>query len=160
METRTRTFNGPYVIVGIVLFAVAAITIWDASGMRIRAQYGVGANAASYVVAAFLLALGAGHIFGAFRRKDDDDEEEQEATDWRAIGWIGAALVGLVGAIGLGGGFILGSTLLFAFTSRAFGRKAILLDLAHGAVIAVLVYLLFHGLLTLNLPSGPLERLL
>lgn len=159
METRTRTFNVPYVIVGIVLFAVAAVTIWDASTMRIRAQYGVGANAASYVVAAFLIALGAGHLFGAFRRKDDD-EDEAEATDWRAIGWIGAALAGLVASIGLGGGFILGSTLLFAFTSRAFGRKAILIDLALGAVIGFLVYLLFHGLLTLNLPSGPLERLL
>lgn len=159
METRARTFNGPYVVVGVVLFAVAAVTIWDASAMRIRAQYGVGANAASYVIAAFLLALGTGHFFGAFRRKEDDDEGP-EATDWRAIGWIGAALAGLVGAIGLGGGFILGSTLLFAFTARAFGRTAILIDLALGAVIAVLVYFLFHGLLTLNLPAGPLERLL
>jgi putative tricarboxylic transport membrane protein len=159
METRARTINGPYIIVGMVLFAVAAVTIWDASTMRIRAQYGFGANAASYVVAFFLIALGAGHLLGAFRRKDDQGEVA-EATDWRAIGWIGAALAGLIGAIGLGGGFILGSTLLFAFTSRAFGRKAILVDLVLGAVIGLLVYFLFHGLLTLNLPSGPLERLL
>mgnify|MGYP000047143381 CR=1 FL=1 len=156
METPSRSFNGPYVIVGVALLAVAAITIWDASTMRIRAQYGVGADAASYLVAGFLVLLAAGHLIGAFRRHDD---LESEPTDWRAIGWIALALAGLVGAIGLGGGFILGSTLLFAFTARAFGRKAILVDLLIGVVLAFLVYLLFHGLLTLHLPEGPLERL-
>jgi putative tricarboxylic transport membrane protein len=62
--------------------------------------------------------------------------------------------------ISLGGGFILGSALLFAFTARAFGRRALLVDLLIGAVVGLLVYLLFHGLLTLALPEGPLERLI
>lgn len=157
MQTPNRTFNGPYVIVGVVLLAVAAITVWDASNMRIRAQYGFGADAASYLIAAFLTVLAGGHLVGAFRKSSD---EEDEPTDWKAIGWIAVALGGLVAAIGLGGGFILGSTLLFAFTARAFGRRALLVDLALGALLAVLVYLLFHGLLTLHLPEGPLERLL
>ncbi|MCP8884711.1 tripartite tricarboxylate transporter TctB family protein [Devosia sp. XJ19-1] len=157
METPSRSFNGPYVIVGVALLAVAAITVWDASTMRIRAQYGVGADAASYLIAGFLVLLAAGHFIGAFRKSDDLDAEP---TDWRAIGWIALALTGLVSAIGLGAGFILGSTLLFAFTARAFGRRALLVDLLIGAALAVLVYFLFHGLLTLHLPEGPLERLL
>lgn len=156
METPARPFNLPYLLVGILLVAVAAVTAWDASTMRIRANYGVGANAASYLVAGFLVALGIGHIIGAFRSAFENDDK----TDWKAIGWIGVALSGLVASTWLGAGFILGSTLLFAFTARAFGRKKLLVDLLIGAVIALLVYLLFHNLLTLTLPEGPLERLL
>lgn len=156
MNPRSRSFYGPYLAVGVVLLAVAALTAWDASNMRIRANYGVGANAASYLVAGFLTLLGIAHFIGAFRKQLIEDEQ----TDWTAIGWIGAALAGLLGSIWLGGGFILGATLLFALTARAFGRKAILVDLAIGAVIGLLVYLLFHGLLTLSLPMGPIERLL
>jgi putative tricarboxylic transport membrane protein len=156
MPARSRTFNAPYLVIGILLIAVAALTAWDASTMRIRANYGVGANAASYLVAVFLAGLGLGHFFGAFRGQTED----AEPTDWHAIGWVAAGLAGLIGAIWAGGGFILGSTLLFAFTARAFGRGAILVDLLIGAVLALLVYFLFHGLLTLHLPEGPLERLL
>lgn len=156
MEIRARSFNVPYAVIGVVLLAVAAITVWDASHMRIRAQYGVGANAASYLVAAFLAALAIGHLFGAFRGSFEDGEK----TDWKAIGWIGVALTGLVASTWLGGGFMLGSTLLFTFTARAFGRKKLFVDLLIGAVIALLVFLLFHNLLTLTLPEGPLERLL
>jgi putative tricarboxylic transport membrane protein len=146
----------PYLITGVILLAIAAITAWDASTMRIRANYGIGANAASYLVAAFMVLLGAGHFIGAFR----SGHEISEPTDWKAIGWVGVALGGLIASIWLGGGFILGSTLLFAFTARAFGRKAFIADLLIGAVLGLLVYLLFHGLLTLTLPEGPLERLM
>ena len=156
MNPRSRSFYGPYLVVGVVLLAVAVLTAWDASTMRIRANYGVGANAASYLVAGFFTVLGIAHFIGAFRGPQIEDED----TDWTAIAWIGAALAGLVGAIWFGGGFILGATLLFALTARAFGRKAILVDVLIGAVIGLLVYLLFHGLLTLSLPMGPLERLL
>lgn len=156
MGTRARSFNIPYLVVGLLLFVIAAVTAWDASTMRIRATYGVGANAASYFIAAFLLLLGTGHLVGAFRAA----KNEVEQTDWKAIGWIAVALTGLLLSIGLGGGFILGATLLFAFTARAFGRKKLIADLLIGAVLGLLVYLLFHGLLTLTLPAGPLERLL
>jgi putative tricarboxylic transport membrane protein len=55
---------------------------------------------------------------------------------------------------------MIGTALLFAATSTAFGRRAFVTDLAIGAVLAVLIYLLFAKLLTLSLPAGPLERLL
>ena len=84
---------------------------------------------------------------------------------WLAPGWrlgpaiVLLALVGLSGSIWLGLGFILGSTLLFAFTARAFGRRALLADLVIGVVIATLIFLMFNKLLKLALPMGPLERL-
>ena len=55
---------------------------------------------------------------------------------------------------------MIGTAILFATTSAAFGRKAFLIDLLIGAVLAVIIYLLFAKLLTLSLPAGPIEHLL
>jgi putative tricarboxylic transport membrane protein len=150
------SLNRTPAVIAVVLFAVAAITCWDASQMTTRATYGMSASGASYFVALLFLVLGLGHLVSAFKPSDI----EIETADWKAVAWIGLALAGLVASIWLGGGFILGSTLLFAFTARAFGRKALLVDVCLGAVIGMFVFLLFNKLLTLALPQGPLERLL
>ena len=150
-----HTLNRTPAVIAVVLFAIAAITYWDASHMTNRATYGMSASAASYFVALLFLVLAIGHLLSAFKPSD----VEVEAADWRAVGWIALALAGLIASIWLGGGFILGSTLLFAFTARAFGRKALIADICLGAVIGVFVFLLFNKLLTLALPLGPLERL-
>ncbi|WP_105386587.1 tripartite tricarboxylate transporter TctB family protein [Neorhizobium alkalisoli] len=153
----SRIPNRPAAVVAVILFAVATITYWDASQMTVQATYGMSASAASYFVALLFAVLALGHIVSAFR--PDEDESEAEGADWKAVGWIALALAGLIAAIWFGGGFILGSTLLFAFTARAFGRKALLKDICLGAVMSVLIFLLFNKLLTLALPLGPLERL-
>ena len=152
----TRPINWPYALTGLLLLAVAAVTAWDASTMRIKANFGIGADAASYLVAGLLVVLAIGHFVGAVWGTAVMDE----AVDYKAVGWIGIALASLIGTIWIGGGFIPASTLLFAFTARAFGRRAFLVDVLIGAALALLVYLLFHGLLTLALPVGPLERLI
>lgn len=149
-----RGLHRPTAIIGIGLIAVAAVTWFDARGMSIRASYGVGADAASYFVAAFLAVLGLAHLVTALRPGIVADE-----ADWGAVAWIGLALGGLVGSIWLGLGFILGSTLLFAFTARAFGRRALVADLVIGGLISTGVFLMFSKLLQLALPAGPLERL-
>ena len=123
--------------------------------MRIRASYGIGPEATSYLVAILLAVLGFAHLPVAFKRSDVD----VEWTDWLAVGWVAIALASLTASVAFGGGFILGSTHLFAFTARAFGRHAVLVDLAIGLVLAILVFLLFNKLLSLTLPMGPLERL-
>jgi putative tricarboxylic transport membrane protein len=152
----TRPVNRPYLVIGALLLVVAAITAWDASAMTIRANFGVGADAASYLVALFLAVLALCHLGLALRGAG----LEVDPVDWKAVGWIGLALGSLVATVLLGGGFILGTALLFAFTARAFGRRALVADLVIGAVLGLLVFGLFHGLLTLALPEGPLERLI
>jgi putative tricarboxylic transport membrane protein len=139
----------------MVLFSVAAVTYWDASRMTARATYGMDANAASYFICLFLAVLGVGHLFAAFQALPIEAED----ADWKAIGWIAVALSGLIGSIWLGAGFTLGSALLFAFTARAFGRKALIVDLVIGIVMGLVVFLLFNKLLSLALPQGPFERL-
>jgi len=145
----------PTLTIGIALFAISLITWHDASTMQIRASYGMGADAASYFVAAFLAVLGAGHILAAFRWASEPGQ-----SDWQAVGWVSLGLISLIGALWFQIGFIPGSTLLFAFTARAFGRRALIVDLILGFVLATGIFLLFNKLLTLALPMGPLERLL
>lgn len=93
-------------VVGVVLFAIAAVTYWDASRMVVRAGYGMGANTTSYFVAVLFALLAIGHLVGAFKPSSC----EAETADWKAVGFIAIALTGLVATIWLGGGFILGST--------------------------------------------------
>lgn len=149
-----RGLHRPTLVIGIALFALAFITWRDASAMQIRATYGMGADAASYFVALFLALMGAGHLVAAFRWQDDPGQ-----TDWKAVGWVALGLSSLIAAIWVGAGFIIGSTLLFVFTARAFGRRAWLADLALGLILATGIFLLFNKLLTLSLPMGPVERL-
>lgn len=151
---RTSGLHRPTAIIGTGLLVIAAVTWMDARSMTIAANYGVGADAASYFVAGFLAVLGLAHLASAMRPGPEADE-----ADWGAVAWILLALCGLIGAIWTGAGFILGSTLLFALTARAFGRRALAIDLVIGLVMATLIFLLFNKLLKLALPTGPLERL-
>lgn len=154
---RRWTLDRPKLITGIILFAFAAVTAYDAYGMNFRAAYGLNPNTASYLVAGFLVLLGIGHFWSAAR---PDEGVQVVEADWSAIGIMSLGLASLIGCIYFGAGFIAGSTLLFAFTACAFGRRAFLVDLIIGFVIAVLIFFLFNKLLTLTLPQGPLERLL
>lgn len=152
MNKTNRITNMPALVVGLGLILVAVVTAFDASTMRVRGGYGMGPQSTSFLIAAFLALLGLAHLPAALRNT-------QEETPV-AVGWLGLALGGLIAVIAAGGGFIAGSSLLFVFTARAFGRKAILVDAVIGFVLAVLVFLLFNKLLSLTLPMGPLERLI
>jgi putative tricarboxylic transport membrane protein len=143
-------------VAAALLFAVAALTAWDASQMRQLTTYGVGPQYASYLVAGFFALLGVGHIWQGLHA----EFPRAPAADWRAVGWAALALGVLILVIEAGGGFILAATILFAFTARSLGRRALVADVALGAVLATVVFLIFSELLTLPLPSGPIERLL
>lgn len=144
----------PTLTIGIALFGIALITWRDAANMQIRASYGMGADAASYFVAVFLAALGLGHILAAFRWASEPGD-----SDWKAVIWVSLGLGSLLAALWFQLGFVAGSTLLFACTARAFGRRAIIADLILGLILATGIFLLFNKLLTLALPMGPFERL-
>jgi putative tricarboxylic transport membrane protein len=110
----------------------------------------------AYVVASGMAVLAFGNAFLAWR----GDFPERESFDPKAIVLILGGFAALIAIIALGGGFIPATAVLFAATSTAFGRRAIVTDLLIGAGLAVAVFLLFDKLLTLSLPAGPIERLL
>ncbi len=66
-----------------------------------------------------------------------------------------AALLGLIAALELGGGFVLGSAWLFVATARGFGERIQVRSVALGLVLSLVVYLFFTRVLTLALPAGP-----
>ena len=73
------------------------------------------------------------------------------------MAWLLGGIIILMVALLLGGGFILGASALFVCTTKAFGQPIFSRTLVYGLVLAVLIYLFFSQLLSLILPSGPLE---
>jgi putative tricarboxylic transport membrane protein len=108
------------------------------------------------VVAAGLALLAIGNLVLAFRGDFPEREQPKQGPILLILGGLLAVIV----LIGMGGGFIPAVTVLFAATAAAFGRRAILTDLAIGFALGVGAYLMFSKLLSLSLPMGPLERLL
>src|SRR4051812_16782973 len=144
-----------FVIAGLLML-LAGVILWDMSRLTITSVYGVGPKAMPIVVACGLALLSIANLVLALRGELPDRESADPKPILLILGGLGA----LIALIGLGGGFIPATAILFATTSAAFGRRAFLTDLAIGAVLGLVVFLLFDKLLTLSLPAGPLERLL
>ncbi len=143
------------IAIAAVLMLIAAVIFWDTSTLQLAPTYGVGPKAMPYVIASGLVVLALGNFALAWR----GGFPARESLDPKAIILILGGLAALIAIIALGGGFIPATAVLFAATSSAFGRRAVLTDLAIGLVLGVTVFLLFDKLLTLSLPAGPLERL-
>ena len=155
MDTTRKPDTAGMVIAGVLLL-IAVVIVWDTSSMQVATTYGMGPTAMPYVIAAGMAVLAAGNFVMAWR----GDFPERESLDSKAIVLILGGLAALIAIIGLGGGFIPATAVLFAATAAAFGRRAIHIDLAIGLVLGLAVYLLFDKLLTLSLPAGPIERLM
>jgi putative tricarboxylic transport membrane protein len=151
-----RRFDPAGGVIAASLVLIAGIILWDASKLQITSAYGVGPKMMPIVVACGLLVLAIANLVMAMR----GELPPRESTDPKAIFLILGGLVALIALIGLGGGFIPATAILFATTSAAFGRRAFIADLIIGLVLGLVVFLIFDKLLTLGLPSGPLERLL
>ena len=151
---RQKPDTAGMVIAGVLLL-IALVIFWDTSALQLATTYGVGPKAMPYVIATGMAVLAAGNFWLAWR----GDFPARESFDPKAIILILGGLAALIAIIGLGGGFIPATAVLFAATATAFGRRAIHIDLAIGLVLAVVVFLLFDKLLTLSLPAGPIERL-
>jgi putative tricarboxylic transport membrane protein len=153
--TQSRKPDTAGMAIAGVLALIAAVIFWDTSTLQLATTYGVGPKAMPYVIASGMAVLAAGNFWLAWR----GDFPERETFDPKAITLILGGLAALIAIIGLGGGFIPATAILFAATATAFGRRAIHIDLAIGLVLAVVVFLMFDKLLTLSLPAGPIERL-
>jgi putative tricarboxylic transport membrane protein len=157
MEQRTTRRPDPVAIVVAVLLALlAGVIVFDMGRLDLAATYGLGPKAMPLVIAGGLFLLAAGNAVMAFT----SGLPSRDDVDPQAILLILGGFAILITLIGLGGGFIPATAILFAMTARAFGRRAFLIDLAIGFALGTAAYLLFDKLLALSLPAGPLERLL
>jgi putative tricarboxylic transport membrane protein len=153
--TPQRRIDVAGLVIALLLLVFAGLVWWDMTKLQILSPYDLGPKVMPIVVSVGLTLLAIGNAIGALR----GDLPARDSLDWKPIILILGGLACLIALIALGGGFMIGTTILFATTSAAFGRRAFLIDLVIGAVIAVVVYLLFAKLLALSLPAGPLENL-
>jgi putative tricarboxylic transport membrane protein len=155
MNAAKPSVDRPAMAIAIGLLVVAVVILWNAMSLP-APVYGIGPRAMPILVASGLIVLAFGNAWLAWR----GDFPEREPYDGRALILILGGVAALIAIIGFDGGFIFATTALFAATAAAFGRRAILTDLAIGFVLSIAVYLMFTKVLTLSLPMGPLERLL
>jgi putative tricarboxylic transport membrane protein len=154
-EAHGRKTDPAGLVIAGLLAALAIIIAWDTSKLTLGSVYGVGPKAMPIVIAVGLAVLAAGNFINGMKGDMPAREEINLTAIFRILGGFAA----LIAVIGFGGGFIIATTLLFAMTAAAFGRKAIHIDLAIGFVLAAVVYLVFSKVLALALPAGPLEHL-
>ena len=145
----------PALAIAAVLLLLALAIFWDTHTLELAPTYGLGPKAMPYVIASGLAMLALANAVMAWRGVFPP----RESLDSRAIVLILGGFAALIALIGLGGGFIIATAVLFTATSAAFGRRAIHIDFGIGLVLGIAVFLLFDKLLTLALPAGPLERL-
>lgn len=148
-------------VVGAVLLGLAGLTLFDSFGVASGMGPNVGPSAAMKLIALLLAGLGVAHLAQALRlagqRQAQDPEDKVNPG---SLAWVFAGLVLQIATLSLGAGFIVSSTILFAFTACGFGRSLRSLGLVYGLVLSTAVYLFFTKALGLSLPMGPLERLL
>lgn len=149
------------VSVGVGLLLLAAVTWVDASRVAVSTGIGVGPAVSMKLIGTLLGILGAAHLIAAFRKRPESAAIEVEAaTNHQALGWVIGGLLAMIALLAFDGGFILGATIVFAATARAFGRPLLSLSPVLGLVLSTLVFAFFTQALSLALPAGPLERLL
>jgi putative tricarboxylic transport membrane protein len=151
--------------VAVVLFALAAVIGHDVTQMAPAQAVGVGPTAVMRMVSVLLVVLGLAHVVAALRLRASlhgkkTSELDAVLTNRAALGWVLGGLVGMIAILQVGGGFVVGSTWLFAATARAFGQPLRFKSPAIGFALAAMVFAFFTQALSLSLPAGPLERLL
>ncbi len=154
--SQNRRIDVAGLVIALILLVLAGVVWWDMTKLQILSPYDLGPKVMPIVVSIGLGLLAIGNAISAFR----GDLPERDSLDWNPIILILGGLAILIALIALGMGFMIGTAILFATTSTAFGRKAFFTDLLIGAGLALFVYLLLGKLLTLSLPAGPLEHLL
>src|SRR4030095_6017720 len=124
MESQGRRIDPAGIVVAVILAGLAAVILYDMSRLQITQTYGVGPKAMPIVVATGLGLLAIGNLVMAFRGEVPEREQAAHLPIVLILGGLAVVIV----LIGIGGGFILSMTILFAATATAFGRRAILTD--------------------------------
>ena len=151
----TRRPDGATLVVAVILAVIAVVIWWDAARLPQAGGYaGVGPADVPRWIAIGLAGLSLWSLIEAFRSGKTEREMQNIGPVLWIIGGLAAQLALLTTA-----GFSIATGLLFAATAGAFGKRNLLLTVPAGIVFALVVYLLFAGLLKLSLPAGPLEGL-
>lgn len=139
------------------LFGLAIVIYSDASSYPVRRSYAqFGPEIVPFIIAGGIVVLAAITAISAWR----GGFEARERLNVGGVGWLVGAILAEIVMLYAGTGFIPASTVLFACAARAFGQTTHLLNVAIGAAMSTLLFLLFRYGLGLALPNGPLESII
>lgn len=145
----------PVLGIAAALAAIAAIVLWETAHMSGAGSYArIGPAAFPYAVAGGLAVLAVltavAGIRGSFPAREHDE--------FGPMAWIVGGLVGQMLLLNTAG-FSIATAVLFAGTTRGFGRGPLWLTFAVGFGLSLVLWLIFARGLQLSLPAGPIERL-
>lgn len=152
--TKARRPDWAALPIALVLFILAGVIAWDASHLKVSANYsGIGPQTFPYAIAGFMALLGVWTVFEAWRGDFPAREKDEIAPIIWVVGGLAAQMMLLKVA-----GFSIATGLLFAATARAFGQRKLWFSIPVGIVLSFVVWAIFAKLLQLSLPAGPLEQ--
>ena len=155
-EDPERRPQGAAFIIAAGLAGLAALIWVDAAGLKQDGGYaGVGPADVPRLIAYALLALAVMTVVTGLKGNLPRPPRQAPAPVLWILGGLGLQLV-LLHVVG----FVISGALLFGMTARGFGQRPLWKAVAVGLVLALIIYGLFDQLLQLNLPAGPLERLI
>jgi len=154
---------GGQIAVAAGVLAIGALVLGGSFYLPTGGGYAqVGPGVVPRLVGIVLLVLGALLAREAFTggfRGVDEEAERHLPMDWPAFAWVSAGIL-VYGLCVEPAGFILASTALFVLVARGFKSSRLLLNIATGAVLATLVFIVFNYGLGLTLPAGVLKAVL
>jgi putative tricarboxylic transport membrane protein len=150
-----RRPRGAAFIIAAGLAGLAALLLWDASGLKQDGGYaGVGPADVPRLIAYGLLILAALTALAGLKGNLPEPPRQNPAPVLWILSGLGLQLVFLHIL-----GFVLSGAILFGFTARGLGQRPLWRALLVGLVLSGLIYFVFDRLLKLNLPGGSIERL-
>ncbi|WP_321575475.1 tripartite tricarboxylate transporter TctB family protein [Oerskovia douganii] len=150
---------GEYVVVAVTIVLGVFVMI-DAGTIHVPGSTTVmGPRAFPYLVGGLLLASGVlvlvGLLRGRFGEEDDGEDVDPDAsTDWRTVALLGCIFVVHVYTINIAG-WPVAATVLFGGSAIVLGARPWWRAIVLGAVLGLVVQILFGGMLGLSLPPGP-----
>jgi putative tricarboxylic transport membrane protein len=149
------------VIVSLIVLAIGAAVTWIAQTIPTGPGVAViGPRSFPFGIGLILIACGLLLLLEASRTPWDCEATDPKtpALDLLPLGILGCGMIVNVLLI-KSAGFIIASTLMFAFTAKAFGARRIWLSLLIGFVLALVTYYGFARLLDLRIGGGFIEDL-
>jgi putative tricarboxylic transport membrane protein len=145
------------IALGVVLLGLVAA--WQTTEIPQSTYAAVGPRVFAWAAAAMLVAMGLLLVKDAVTGGWSHEGEPFGEVDWTGGLWLLAGLganLALIDVIG----FILASTVLFAFAARAFGSRQILRDAGIGFALAFAAYIGFDRVLGYKIGTGLIEALI
>ena len=147
------------IVIAILVLALGVAVLWATAAIEVTPIYSrVGPRVFPFLVGGLTTILGAFLLGSALREAwpCEATDPDAERIDWLPLGLIAAGLllnVVLINRIG----FILSSTIMFAFVAKAFDVRRLWLAALVGFLLALVAYFGFAKLLGLRMGDDPIE---